>query len=146
MALSKTFVTPLEREDIEALSIALDKIPKAVKKFSEKHTLCRNRIRGFDFQEQVGLIEQAAETVYLMVKQLRVHANLEQVKEKNDRLHMLEGQADKLMLELTKELYNSDRDAIVVLILLDLHGVLEKITDRCRDAGNIIFQIVLKYS
>ena len=144
--LCKTFVTPLEREDIEALSSALGKIPKTVKKFSEKYVLCRGRIWAFDFQKQMGILEQTTETVYMMVKQLRTHANLEQVKEQNDRLHYLENQADKIMLELTKELYDGNSDPLVVLILLDLYGILEKIIDRCRDAGNIVFQIVLKYS
>lgn len=144
--LCKTFVTPLEREDIEALSTALYKISKTVEKFREKYSMCRGRIRSFDFQRQVEIFEQTTETVYLMVKQLREHANLEQVKEKNDRLHILESQADKIMIELTRDLYNSNHDPLVVLILLDLYGILEKIIDRCRDSGNIIFQIVLKYS
>ena len=53
-ALCKTFVTPLEREDIEALSLALYKIPKTAEKFCEKYILCQNHILGVDFLAPEG--------------------------------------------------------------------------------------------
>lgn len=144
--LCKTFVTPLEREDIEALSIALYKIPKTTEKFSEKFILCRDYLKGVDFLQQAVILEQTTETVSQMVKKLRTKANLEQIKEFNDRLHYLEGEADKLMLDLVKELYSGKHEPLKVIIILDLHETLEKIIDRCRDVGNVIFQVVLKYS
>ncbi len=127
--LLKTFITPLEREDIEALSDALYKIPKTVEKFGER---C--------------MLEKATDTVVLMVKELRKGVNLEKVKAQNDELQQIEGNADKLMVELLRDLYNGDHSAIRVIILKDLFELLEKVFDRCRDAGNIVFQIVLKHS
>ena len=144
--LCKTFVTPLEREDIEALSIALYKIPKTVEKFSEKFALFHEHIREVDFSRQVNILEQTTETVTQMVKTLRERAHLERVKEQNDRLHYLEGEADKLMMSLIKELYSGKHEPLKVIIIMDLYETLERIIDRCRDAGNVIFQIVLKYS
>ena len=144
--LCKTFVTPLEREDIEALATALYKIPKTVEKFSEKFLLCRERVTGVDFVRQVDILEQTTSAVVQMVKHLRTRAHLEEVKERNDWLHSLEGEADKWMADLVKELYGGRHDALKVIIILDLCETLEKVIDRCRDAGNIIFQIVLKYS
>lgn len=144
--LCKTFVTPLEREDIEALSTALYRIPKTVEKFSEKYILCKPEFRDVDFLKQVSILEQATETVAQMVKTLRKRAHLEQVKEYNTRLHYLEGEADKLMLELIQDLYSGKYDPLKVIIILDLYETVEKIIDRCRDVGNIVFQVVLKYS
>ena len=144
--LCKTFVTPLEREDIEALSIALYKIPKTVEKFSEKFILCHNHIKEVDFARQLKILEQTTETVAEMVKKLRIRAHLETMKDQNTRLHYLEGEADKLMLALVKELYSGKHDPLKIIITLDLYETLERIIDRCRDAGNVIFQIVLKYS
>ena len=144
--LCKTFVTPLEREDIEALATALYKIPKTVEKFSEKLLLCRERIGTVEFSRQVAILEQTTATVVQMVKHLRARSHLEEVKQQNDRLHYQEGEADKLMLELVKDLYSGHRDPLEVIIILDLSETLEKSIDCCRDAGNIIFQIVLKYS
>ena len=144
--LCKTFVTPLEREDIESLSTALYKIPKTVEKFSEKFLLCRSHLRGVEFLKQTAILEQATATVTQMTKMLRKRPDLETMKQHNDRLHHLEGEADKLMLELIKDLYSGRHEALKVVVVLDFYETLERIVDRCRDAGNIIFQVVLKYS
>lgn len=144
--LTTTFVTPLEREDIEALSNALYKIPKTLEKFGERLLLCPERIRKVDFSRQAALLLKAAEVVLVMVRALRSSPDLEKVKEQNDRLQYLEGEADKLMVELLRDLYAGEKDAVTVIALKDLYDLLEKVIDRCRDAGNVIFHIVLKNS
>src|SRR6267154_1519662 len=55
--LCKTFVTPLEREDIEALSLALYRIPKIVEKIVERLTICPARVPRSSLLQQVTLLE-----------------------------------------------------------------------------------------
>ena len=69
--LVRTFVTALEREDIEALSHALYKIPKAVEKFAERFHVATEKIRDFDFGRQAVMMEKATNVVLDMVRQLR---------------------------------------------------------------------------
>src|SRR6478672_13894977 len=69
--LSKTFVTPFEREDIQELAAALYKIPKTVEKIGERILISPETFHGHSFQKQVELLDRAAETVLVMVKQLR---------------------------------------------------------------------------
>ncbi len=141
-----TFVTGLEREDIEALSNALYRIPKTVEKFAERYKISAGKLAGVSFTRQADLIEKASDTLVQMVKLLRKMPPLEQVKDLNDRLQHLEGEADNVMLELTAELYSGQRDPLQVIILRDLYDLLEKVTDRCRDAGNVVSHIVMKNS
>ena len=61
-------------------------------------------------------------------------------------MHYLEGEADKQMIENVRDLYSGRHEPLKVIIAMDLYETLEKIIDRCRDAGNVIFQVVLKYS
>ncbi|HEY6168112.1 MAG TPA: DUF47 family protein [Verrucomicrobiae bacterium] len=144
--LCRTFVTPLEREDIEGLSSALYKIPKTAEKFGERLIIGRGHLPGCDFSKQAKLLEQATDTVVTMVKSLRGGSDIEKVKELNERLQYFEGEADKLMLELLRELYQGKPDAVRAIIQRDLYELLEKVIDRCRDVGNVVFQIVLKNS
>ena len=58
--LCRTFVTELEREDIEALSIALYKIPKTVEKIAERFIICATKLQGIDLTQQVAMMESAA--------------------------------------------------------------------------------------
>lgn len=144
--LVRTFVTGLEREEIEALSHALYKIPKTVEKFAERYCLAADQLKDVDFSRQAAAVEKTAEILVQMVKLLRKLPPLEKVKELNDRLQYLEGEADKVMLELLKELYAGKYDPIKTMIAKDLYELLEKVIDRCRDAGSVVTHIVLKNS
>jgi len=145
-AVYTTFVTALEREDIEALSNALYKIPKTVEKFSDRVLMAPQHVRGIDFSVQISLMERATELVLELVKSLRGGMNLEKVKDLNDKLQFLEGEADKHMLTLYRDLFSGKHEPVQVIVLKDLYELLEKIIDRCRDAGNVISHIVLKNS
>ena len=145
-AVYTTFVTPLEREDIEALSLVLYRIPKTVEKFGERIMLAPQQVKGVDFSRQISLLEQATECVVNLVKSLRAGVNLDEVKKWNDRLQQVEGEADDAIMELYRDLFSGRHDALKVIVLKDLYELLEKIIDRCRDVGNVISQIVLKNS
>lgn len=144
--LSKTFITPLEREDIQGLAAALYKIPKTVEKIGERVLICPEDLHGLSFKKQVELLDQAAETVLAMVKALRKGMDVGTAREMNDKLQTIEGNADKLELELLHDLYHGDYEAKHMIFLRDLYELLEKVVDRCRDAGNIILQVALKYA
>lgn len=144
--LVNTFVTGLDREDIEALSIALYKIPKAAEKFAERYIIARAHLEGIEFGRQAAMLEQAVETVLALVRHLRNLENLEKIKEQNTRLQYIEGEADKLILEFLKDLYSGRHEALKVIVVKDLYELLEKVIDRCRDAGNVVSHIVLKNS
>jgi uncharacterized protein Yka (UPF0111/DUF47 family) len=145
-AVYSTFVTALEREDIEDLSNALYKIPKTVDKFSERVLSAPQYVRGIDFSTQISILERATDLVLEMVKTLREGMDLEIVKDLNDKLQYLEGEADKHMMVLYKDLFGGKHEPIQVIVLKDLYEILEKIIDRCRDSGNVIAHIVLKNS
>ena len=144
--LSRTFVTPLEREDIEALSFALYRIPKTVEKIVERLSIYPGRTPQEGFQRQAQLLEQAAGEVVFMIKQLRGGTHMERIREAQERLQFAEGEADKVMLGLIRELYHGPYDAKELVIFQDLYELVEKAIDRCRDAGNVVVQVVLKYS
>jgi hypothetical protein len=145
-AVYTTFVTAIEREDIESLCNALYRIPKTVEKFSERVLISPQLIRGVDFSKQTDPLDQATDCVLQMVKSLRRGVNLEEIKRLNDKLQHVEGEADKAILALYRELFSGKYDPLKVIMLKDLYELLEKVIDRCRDAGNVISQIVLKNS
>ncbi|MBP6507139.1 MAG: DUF47 family protein [Opitutaceae bacterium] len=145
-ALSRTFVTPLEREDIEALSFALYRIPKAIEKIVERLSIYPGKVPHAGFLRQTELLLLAADAVVFMVKQLRGGTNIERIREANDRLQYAEGEADNVMLGLLKELYHGPYDAKELVIQQEIYELVERAVDRCRNAGNVVVAIVLKHS
>jgi uncharacterized protein Yka (UPF0111/DUF47 family) len=144
--LVNTFVTALEREDIESLSHALYKIPKIIEKFAERYILCAPRLREVNFDRHLTMMDEVTQTLFQMVQALRKKSDLDGMKDFNNTLQRIEGDADKLMLEVLRDLYGGKYDPITAVVLKDLYELLEKVFDRCRDAGNVVFHIVLKHS
>lgn len=144
--LVKTFVTGLEREDIEALSRTIYKIPKTAEKLAERFLLAAPHLAGAEFTRQAEMMTRATDVVLAMVRQLRNMDEVERIKELNDRLQYVEGEADKLMHELLGDLYSGRFDALRAIVIRDLYELIEKVVDRCRDVGNVVMNIVLKNS
>ena len=144
--LSKTFITPLEREDIQALAATLYKIPKTVEKFAERYVLFADRLADVDFVSRAAMLEKAADVIVQMTAQLRSGLKLDVIRDLNERMQSIESEADRLILDLYRDLFTNERDPVKLLLRKDLFELLEKAIDRCRDAGNVIFQIALKNS
>jgi uncharacterized protein Yka (UPF0111/DUF47 family) len=145
-ALVDTFVTALEREDIEALAAALYKIPKTVEKFAERYVLFSDRLADIDFASRAVMLEKAADVIVQMTSQLRSGFRLDTMRDLNERMQSIESEADRLILDLYRDLFTDESDPAKLLLRKDLFELLEKAIDRCRDAGNVIYQIVLKNS
>lgn len=144
--LCRTFVTPLEREDLQALSKALHKIPVTAEKFAVRFLLVGRKVQELDFSRHLEMLQQAADLMVLVVKELRHKATLEKIREINQQLQQVEGNADKLMLESLGKIYRGNYDPIQVLFLKELLELLEKVFDHCRDVGNVVLRTVLKHA
>lgn len=142
--LVRTFVTPMEREDLESLAESLFKIPKTVEKFAQRYLLVVNQIRDVDFSAQTDLMEQAVQLVLQMVRALRAGRDLGSIKSLQTRLQEVEAQADDVLLEMMQGFYQPGFPALKAIILKDLFNLNEKVVDRCRDVGNVISRVILK--
>jgi uncharacterized protein Yka (UPF0111/DUF47 family) len=80
-----------------------------------------------------------------MLKELKKN-NFGSISQQNSKLQKLEGDADKLMLDEFRNLYSGKYEPLTALALKDLYEILEKVFDRCRDAGNVVSHVVLKHS
>lgn len=142
--LCTNFVSALEVEDIEDLSNCIYKIPKTVEKIAERILLAPQHLQGVDLSPQVGMLEKATDILSAMVKELRKGLSRSRVAGLNQELQAVEGDADKKINELLRGVYNMSENPGRVVFLKDTYELLEKVTDRCRDAGNVILRIVLK--
>jgi uncharacterized protein len=140
-----SFITPIEREDIEALASALYKIPKQVEKFADRYSLALQHLEHIDFAPRAAMLEQASGVVVEMVRLLRA-MKLEPMKRLGDQLRALENEADRLMLELYRDIYSGKLDPLQMFLLKEFFEILEKAIDRCREAGVVAYEIVLKNS
>ena len=92
------------------------------------------------------MMAKATDAVHAMVRQIRDMKDLEKIKNFNDRLQLVELEADKYMNELLRDIYGGKYDALRAMVIRDVNELMEKVVDRCHDTGNVIMHIVLKNS
>jgi uncharacterized protein len=127
------------------LSSALVRIPKQVERFAERYALATQLLDGIDFAPRAAMLEQAAGVVVETVRKLR-RMKLDEMKVFNDRLRSIESEADRLMLELYRDIYSGRYDGQQMFLIKEFFEILENAIDRCREAGVVAYQIVLKNS
>ncbi|GLQ88879.1 DUF47 domain-containing protein [Dyella flagellata] len=144
--LVNTFVTALDREDIEALNSALYKIPKSVEKFAERYAIVSSRLQDVDFSQRTLVLTRSTDVVVELIGELRRGLRIDPVKKLQDRMQTLESEGDRMLLAPYRTLYLESNDAMRAMLAKDLFELIEKAIDRCRDVGNIVYSIVLKNS
>ena len=145
-ALSTTFITPLERADIEGLALALCKIQKTVRNIAERIMLAPQFLDGIDLASHLALMEKAGEAVVIMIKELRHGDHLDRIGMHNDQLDAIASDADKKLLQLLASIYKRPVEVVKALFLKDIAELLEEGFDCCHDAGDVINRIVRKDS
>ena len=143
--LIRIFVTPIEREDIEELADQLYKIPKTIEKFAERYSLIAVRYPDLDCARQAELLEKSVTMVLGLVRALRA-ADFSKIKALQSELQSVEAEADNVLIEMLRGLYQPGVPPLKAVILKDLFDLIEKAIDRCRDAGNVVSHVLLKNS
>ena len=142
--LNRTFVTPLDREDIFALSLTIDDILDYADTTVEEMVLLDIEPNSF-IERMVSLLNDAAREIYLGVVRLPDHPNVA-----NDhavRAKALENRVETVYREAVADLFSMPRDVDHIVYMLKLREVyrhLSNAADRGDAAANVIGDIVVK--
>lgn len=139
-----TFVTVLDREDIAATSAALSRIARVIAKFASRHAWAAARLGEVDLTPHVDLMVACTAIVARMTGELRNGLRLAPLRTLQRQLQALEAEADTLHESAYRALCLGAADPMRALLVKDLHEIVECAIDRCRDAGNIVYAVVLK--
>jgi hypothetical protein len=137
--LNKTFITPFDREDIFTLVKRLDDISDMLLAASLRVDIL-NITNKVNYAAELSsiVLEQIKELGKALIDLKSKHVNeLKAVKD-------LESEADKVYHQAIKELFSDAKDAITLIKEKEVLDLLEKASDKCQAASNIILAIFLK--
>jgi hypothetical protein len=140
--LNRTFVTPLDREDIFALARSLDDVMDAIDAASGMVRLYRLDTVRFGARELAAIITASTDQVRLALTALEHSKGL---KTHAIEINRLENEADRMHQDAVSRLFDDERDPIVVMKWKEALDSLEEATDRCEDCANVLEGVMVKH-
>ena len=141
--LHRTFVTPLDREDIHALARSLDDVMDAIDASAAIVKLYRIAAVRTHARELARIIKASSDQMVTALAALDRRTGL---KEATVEINRLENEADHVHQSAVRLLFEEERDPLVILKWKEIFDFLEVATDRCEDVANVVEGVLVKHA
>ena len=144
MVLDKTFVTPLDREDISKLTSAVDEILDYTDGTAERFVLFKIKQTTPYMLELAKMLLSASQEIHLLMMRLRKFKNSSDLISHCRNISKYEHEADAIYRNAIADLFETN-DPIEIIKLKEVYETLEGALDRCADVADVFEDIALKY-
>ena len=145
--LGKNFITPFDREDIHSLASALDDIADYIYATAKKLNFYKvEPTSDQGIIKMADAIKESVLSVNRAVLELRNLKNINKVVECVIKINGIENQVDDIFDLSIENLFENETDIKLLIKKREIYQNLEKVTDKCEDAGNVMESIVVKYA
>ncbi len=144
--LNKTFITPLDREDIHGLILKIDDVVDLIEAAANRMTFFRI---GQPTEHAVNLAKQIVRGCELMsraVHEMRFPKKYDAVLKECIAIHEVENAGDDIFHQALAELFHTETDPIQVIKWKEIYETMELVTDRCEDVANVLQGVIVKMS
>lgn len=140
--LNRTFVTPIDREDIHGLAKSLDDVMDAVDAAAGVARRYRIQALPYGARELASLIWRSTMQVKVAVEALEKRTG---VHDRTVEINRLENAADAVHDEALRRLFEQEKDAVTIMKCKEMLDLLELATDACEDVANVLETVVVKH-
>jgi predicted phosphate transport protein (TIGR00153 family) len=145
-ALHKTFITPIDRDNIHRLITRMDDVMDFVEAAAERIALYELTVMTPDVRDLADVLVRAAQQVELAIKGLRNLKDPQSILKQCIDINRLENESDQILRRAVAKLFKEEKDPIVVIKWKEIYENLENAADRCEDVANIIEGVILEHS
>jgi len=145
-ALHKTFITPIERDDIYRLITRMDDIMDFVEAASEHLALYELHAMTPEIKDLADILVRAVEQIVVAVRGLRDMRDAKPILAACVDINRLENEGDTILRNALARLFREEKDPITIIKWKEIYEDLETATDRCEDVANIIEGVVLEHA
>lgn len=142
--LNRTFITPLDREDIHALTTELDDIVDIIQSTMDRMILFRIAKTTPALLKMVDVLVKGTEAIGKAVKSLRDLKHTRRTLDFCIEVNRLENEGDAQLKSALEELFADPKDVLQVIIWKEIYEAAEYATDKCEDVANVIEGIIVK--
>lgn len=146
LELGQNFITPFDREDIHSLATALDDIADYIYATGKKINMYKIDPSDQAIQKMADAIKESVLAVNSAVVELRNLKNTHKVMECIIKINSIENQADDIFDLSIENLFDNETDIKALIKKREIYKLMEIVTDKCEDAGNVMESIIVKYA
>jgi uncharacterized protein len=144
--LHKTFITPLDRQDIHLLISEMDDIVDLIEASAQRMFLYGISVSTPETDQLADICVRSAEFLRSAIGGLENLKNSPQILKDCIEINRLENEADFVLRSAMAKLFHDEPDTRHLIKMKELYELLETVTDRCEDVANTIEGIVLEYA
>ncbi|WP_166332790.1 DUF47 domain-containing protein [Sphingobacterium chungjuense] len=144
LELGKNFITPFDREDIHSLASSLDDVADYIHGASNRMDLYKVENPTQAMKELAELLIEATEHVAKAVYELKDIKNVRNITDSCVRINSVENKADYIFEKAVAELFEFEKDAIILIKHKEILSSMETATDKCEDVSNVLESILVK--
>jgi uncharacterized protein len=142
--LHKTYITPIDREDIHALANKMDSILDIIEGAAVRMYLYAMKKPGKEIIELALILNNAIAVVKRVVHGLRHRKNSNMIIAACVEIHTIENEGDYLLHQCIARLFQNEKDPFELIKTKEIYELIEDAIDTCEDVTNIVEGIVLK--
>ncbi|MFH2011907.1 MAG: DUF47 family protein [Pseudomonadota bacterium] len=140
----KTFITPIDREDIYNLTNKMDSVLDMIEASATRMHLYKVKKPAKDIVTQAKILNEAIKRIKIIVHGLRDMKNAKMILEACVEINTLENEADAIMRKTMAYLFEYEEDIFELIKWKEIFEMIEEAMDVCEDVSNIVEGIVLK--
>jgi predicted phosphate transport protein (TIGR00153 family) len=143
--LNKTFMTPIDREDIHNLASAMDDIVDFIEAVSERLWLYKLSGRNAPLIDLAATLEESTREVATALSWLSDPHKRQDIFKTLEKIHTLENRGDEVLRSALASLFDDTPDPIQVIKWKEIYETAEIAIDKCETVANVIEGILVKY-
>jgi uncharacterized protein len=143
--LDKTFVTPLDPEDISKLTSAIDEVLDATEGVANRFVLFMIQTPTQHMIELSKILLSASQEVQLLITRIRSLKSASDLIDHSKNIVNYEHKADIIYRTAIAELFKTNNNPIEIIKLKEVYETLEGALDRCADVADVVEDVALKY-
>jgi len=142
----RTFITPIDREDIHTLARQLDNIIDQIEEVSSKIVIYNNVSKDRGALAEFGkIIGETVKRISTLINYLRLREKrLGEMKKLIEVIHTLENDGDILIRKAMKTLFSRQKNPVTIIKWKDLYETMERVLDECERAADLVEVIIVK--
>lgn len=144
--LNSTFITPIDREEIQSLANLLNKITKRIVRVCFNLRIYQVSSISPEMKMQVANLTEAANELLPIIRLIRNTAQVNEATQHNSLMKEIESKGDEILNQTMEKLFSGTLQPLDVIKYREIHKDIEGVLNLCYDVSDEVLSIVLKHS